>query len=515
MSTARLPSALALVGLLAGCHSAPPLPTEAAGNGGGGGPVAEAGHGGGGAAAAGAGGRERDAGSGGAVGETGGAGGLPGGTQTDLVFGLDSVTQLDLLFMVDNSSSMTPKQEGLARGFPAFMNELVAVPGGLPDLHIAIISSNFGAGPNMPAPGCPPYGDKGRFLVKPGCGLDPASSSWLQLDGKGVKNFVGNLPDVFGCMARLGVNGCGYEHQLQALRAALYDVNPENRGFLRPEAALGIFLVTDEDDCSAEPYATIFDEALPPEQAASLTCSLRGHVCNGQEVPARDGFSAPLGSCRPYERPQDPKLDGNPESDPIRRTRLINVSEMVDFIKAKKPGRPDRLLVSAIMGWDDRPEATYQVGKVQFDNPPRTQLDNLPICRSLSGSATAGVRLKAFVDAFGENGSWYSICQDDLTETMRNVGRTLATRLGTLCVPSSLADADPNQPGQQLDCAVLLRRPVGASYTETPVPACTAGGARPCWSVQAAIPCATHTGFVLEPGTATPPPGSLLSLHCR
>jgi hypothetical protein len=517
MTSLRLVTALALVGLAGACRQ-DPLATPAGNGGTGAAGVSapgDASAGGGGAADAGAGGGGGSApiaGSGGAS----QSGGFTGGTQTDLIFELSPARKLDLVFMIDNSSSMQAKQESLALGFPALVNELASLPGGLPDLHIGIISSNFGAGPNKPAPGCPPYGDRGRFLVKPGCGLGANANPWLEADATGKQNFTGALPDVFGCMAKLGVDGCGYEHQLQALRASLYDVNPENRGFLREDATLGIVLVTDEDDCSAEPFATIFDAEVPANEASGFTCSRLGHVCGGQEVPAQDGWSAPLSSCKPYERVQNPALDSSPERDPIRRARLINVSEMVDFIKEKKHGRPDRIVVSAITGWDAAADATYQVKSVTKPGPPPyTLIDNVPICQSPRGSATPAVRLKAFVDAFGDNGSLYSICQDDLADTVKSIGANLSAKMSVVCVPPTLADVDPSQPGQQLDCAVAQRIPSGTDYTEILMPRCIARGPRPCWSVAEAAGCASRARFVIEPGGQPAPLGTLVSLRCR
>src|SRR4029077_20278581 len=53
---------------------------------------------------------------------------------------------LDLLFMIDNSSSMRLSQANLETNFPTFMNVLKGLPGGLPNIHVAVISSDMGAG---------------------------------------------------------------------------------------------------------------------------------------------------------------------------------------------------------------------------------------------------------------------------------------------------------------------------------------------------------------------------------
>ena len=53
---------------------------------------------------------------------------------------------IDIVFMVDNSSSMKPLQAKLTANFPTFMNVLKGLPGGLPNVHIAVVSSDIGPG---------------------------------------------------------------------------------------------------------------------------------------------------------------------------------------------------------------------------------------------------------------------------------------------------------------------------------------------------------------------------------
>src|SRR5882762_11188529 len=60
----------------------------------------------------------------------------------DSVFQETVNRDVDILFMVDNSQSMRPLQGKLATNFPAFMNVLKTLPGGLPNVHIGIVSSN-------------------------------------------------------------------------------------------------------------------------------------------------------------------------------------------------------------------------------------------------------------------------------------------------------------------------------------------------------------------------------------
>ena len=228
--------------------------------------------------------------------------------QTDLPFQVSPDNKLDLIFLVDNSRSMAQEQASLARNFPLFMRELESR--GKLDLHLAVISSDVGAG-GINNDNCRETGHSGIFRTGNNCGL-AAGATFLTVGKDGSKNFTGELADVFGCVATLGTGGCGYEHQLQSLRTALY--RPEQRNFLRPDAHLGIVLITDEDDCSGEPDATLYTGDRPGE-APNLRCATAGHVCGGMEVPAA-AFTAPLASCKPFEHAGDAAS---------KKQRLINV----------------------------------------------------------------------------------------------------------------------------------------------------------------------------------------------
>src|SRR5262249_14880786 len=67
------------------------------------------------------------------------------------------------------------------------------------------------------------------------------------------------LADTFTCMASAGSQGCRFEHQLESVYAALHN-NPANVGFIRPDAALAIVFLTNEDDASAPPDTDVFDK---------------------------------------------------------------------------------------------------------------------------------------------------------------------------------------------------------------------------------------------------------------
>jgi hypothetical protein len=330
-------------------------------------------------------------------------GGSEAGTQ-------GGVVKLDLLFVVDNSNSMMQEQANLKASFPGFLKALDLLPGGRPDLHVGVVSSNFGAGPTQPAAECPPGGDRGVLQVLPECGLDPAVR-FLSVDALGKANFTGSLADRFACVATLGIKGCGYEHQLQSMRAALDQRTSENAGFLRPDAYLGIVILSDEDDCSGEPTANFFADPIAG-QSGSFRCAQLGHVCNGVSVPAQP-FTAPLDHCMPYVR-----QPGETNS------RLINVGDFISFVTALKGGNQNKLVVSTIIGWSADSQATYAIK--QINTSRGLEVDLAPICENpATGSAAPGLRLAAFARGF-VNHTVDAICTPDLSSVMAKVSGMLS-----------------------------------------------------------------------------------------
>ena len=137
---------------------------------------------------------------------------------------------------------------------------------GLPDLRIAIVTSDMGAGDGSIS-GCDATGGKNgifQYTARGNCTATnlAAGATYIADDGT-TKNFTGNLPDVFSCIASVGESGCGFEQELAAVTRALgADGKPapaENQGFLRDDAYLYIAIVTDEDDCSVPPGSGLFD----------------------------------------------------------------------------------------------------------------------------------------------------------------------------------------------------------------------------------------------------------------
>jgi hypothetical protein len=332
----------------------------------------------------------------------------PAGTSPRVVT-TGSPVKLDLLFMIDDSGSMQEEQANLARNFPRLIDALKKLPAGFPDLHLGVLSSDMGAGATTLAGACGnSLGDRGVLQVRGGCGLDPKNGRYLSSQNGGTQNnFDGDIAEVFSCLASLGTNGCGFEHQLQSVRMALSGFVSDNAGFLRSDAHLALVYITDEDDCSAPANSTLFSTQVSG-QDSSLRCPLAGHLCNGKAPPA-EVYSTPLANCT---------------AAPDGGGKLIPVQTFVDEMKKL---HTQSVSVSVIGGWPaDVATASYAIG-YDADSAYPDSLGSMPICESANGKAVVELRMKQFVDAFGAAGQIMSICQDDFSKAMAQIGDLIST----------------------------------------------------------------------------------------
>jgi hypothetical protein len=405
--------------------------------------------------------------------------------------------------MVDTSQSMAKLQKKLTTNFPTFMNVLKDLPGGLPNVHIGVVSSDIGAGQYDQAdiPGCKHGGDQGIFQVAPkgttcGTGMLNPGQKFISFVN-GTANYTGDIADVFSCIAALGDQGCGFEHQfgsvLRALGADGSGPPADNANFLRPNAYLAVILITNEDDCSApindtflfDPSSRYVSDPLGP--LTSYRCNEYGHRCAGgppTRMPAAGG-TVYTDMCTSAE-------DG----------KLLRVRDVADRLLALKPGEPGKVLVAAISG----PPGPYVVKPTTptlTDDPSQwPQVDHS--CTQMSDEyADPAVRIKEFVDAFGGNGVFQSICGASFEPALQRIAEEIGRRLGTPCVQGRLL----NKAGERLtdlaaevpDCTVVDHAKSGAGMVvNTPLPQCPGNahtGAGDCWYLEAGGPgCAMgHT----------------------
>ena len=151
---------------------------------------------------------------------------------------------LDILFMIDNSSSMRLSQANLEANFPGFMDVLKNLPGGLPNIHVAVVSSDMGAGDGSIASCSASGGDNGIFKYTPAgnCAVSPLAPNATYLSNVGgVANYTGDISTLFSCVAALGEGGCGFEQTLLSVTHALgadnFDGAGKKRTSIQPSRA--------------------------------------------------------------------------------------------------------------------------------------------------------------------------------------------------------------------------------------------------------------------------------------
>lgn len=258
--------------------------------------------------------------------------------------GLGSV---DLLVVIDNSHSMQTAQAYFNNYASALTSTLLELHG-VRDVRVAVVTSDLGAG-GFAVPSC--LGERGDDAVmnprargvattmRPRVALPVESFCERFFDAPFVSLTAGDDAMLRywapSCHATVGVGGCGLEQPLEAARRALVEQGRSgalNAGFLRPEAALAVLVVSDEDDGSVRDCAahdgvggcvdarSAFDPSSTEWGDPSLNLRLYRYTPGGAQDPTW-----------PIDRYVDP-------ANPARG--LLGL----------KPGHPERVLFAAFAG---------------------------------------------------------------------------------------------------------------------------------------------------------------------
>jgi hypothetical protein len=407
---------------------------------------------------------------------------------------------VDLLFVIDDSLSMEKNQASLVANFPILMNTLRGFPGGLPDLHIGVVTSDLGAGVETSWAGCTPRGKGGTFRAPAGC-LATNDAFIIASNNEATKNYAGTIDQAFSCLATVGTSGCGFEHQLASAAVSLGfwgTIPAANVGFLRPDALLAVAFITNEDDCSAPPDALIFDAQIPggtsPYGPFTFRCNYMGHLCGGVKPPLTGLSPVTLSDCRSAE-------DGV----------LYRVSELAAFFKALKPD-PAMLFVSAIAA----PATPYGV---EFRATDGLGGEIAPYvahsCMRTDGSyGDPALRMAEFVAQFGGNGSMTNLCADSYAPALSQLGTAIGRAFTSHCLEATVADSNPALPGIQASCDVVLHAPGVAdqilAQCDTASPS---GGPQPCWYLTSNTTCTSGVLFAVNRSGATRT-GETMSIRC-
>jgi len=271
---------------------------------------------------------------------------------------------IDLLFVIDNSGTMGEEQLNLAQNFPLLIQQLQEIQDSagnpvFPSVNIMVTTSDFGhplctqfEKPDYePRRGAPVYeGCNARINRFTGLGNNPLvieeactlacpadlapADQFIHFDFAGSNVPLDNVGQALSCIGPQGIDGCGYEAQLESMLQAINpeacwnepnnpgcDEDPEwgqfDKPFLRDGALLAIAMVTDEAECSVEApggftYFTSPDnnqywEVNPngdAPQVSSAVCWNAGVSCSGPDATGAytDCASTDNGVLHPTDR---------------------------------------------------------------------------------------------------------------------------------------------------------------------------------------------------------------------
>ena len=428
---------------------------------------------------------------------------------------------IDLLFVVDDSPSMLDKQNNIKANFPKFIEVLQTIQGGLPDVHIGVVSSDMGTKGSQDSAagmaigqigmgGCSGTGKSGDLQVGQAATDLQSGAKFISdiklTDGTRQKNYNGDLATVFGKLAALGAGGCGFEQHLLAMRRAL-EGNSANANFLRPDAFLAVIFLADEDDCTFAHSTILGPESSTLGPLQSFRCNRFGHTCKvGGMTEADMNRVGTKDQCSPNESSQ----------------YLEKVSAFVDFMKkVKGEGNEQKVIVAGIMG-DIGP---YQV---ELRTPPGGGSPQPSIAHSCSYPGANGievadppVRIKFFLDQFPNRSTFTTICQKDLSTGLQLIANLLKSVIGDPCIEGKLSDVDPMTDGKQFDCSVSdVTNAHKITQTEKILPACEGNDPnytnKPCWRITTDLmncPNSEHYVLKIERSEA-PPPETTVFANC-
>ena len=406
---------------------------------------------------------------------------------------------VDMLFVIDDSPSMARQQAKLVDLAPIFEElDSLSCSGGRPywtsyDYRIAFTTTDNGN------PWCSSSPEAGELALQPcfdhlddfvagnvdvrdeacleSCGLGnadlditatpvdgdpvPRVRPWIErIDG--VTNFPTNtdVRDAVTCLLPQGIDGCPFEAPLESMRLALEGSSTPghpNFGFLRDDADLVVFILSDSYDCSLAPGGeVIFDpdgekvfwsnpEAESPTPAV---CWNAGMQC----IENPDGWD----DCSPANRGASGE-----EVEPDAAV-LHPVERYLDFLHAlqeDKHAHGAELIVASAAGFTDHGDAHYEL---TTDPATHEQWGVGPGCTAPPFDDQGALeippaaRILDVVEAFGYG---ISMCEYEIGSVLEVPFSHTCPGWTPPCYPACVVDGDFFTPGLNPDCEVAVHVP--------------------------------------------------------
>jgi hypothetical protein len=412
---------------------------------------------------------------------------------------------VDILFVIDNSGSMAEEQARLAKNFPTF---IAALDGMGADYRIGVTTTDV-AHPGCRSGATPENGalvmrscteavaagafefagldaafacteqcklSGGQLALQPGA--DGETHPWLESNFGRTNLQPGvSMADAFACYGPQGIDGCGFESPLAAMKLAIEQARgPGGSGFMRDQALLSVVLVTDETDCSAnqgQSEVFIDNDVFWNDEAPRMTsavCWRAGVACTG-EGPV-------FAECHAEDHSVDGTADVNRPEDAV----LQPIDGYIDFLAGLRDPKTDPtgphardVLMSLIAGVPigyDQGEAELVYMDAEPGSMQQQSFGIAPGCvNDADGSnstAVPPVREREVAEAFaGETRNVYSICQDDYSPALAQIAARIEEVLAPACAGACIDDHDPGTPALDPVCTVQAITP-GQNATDVP-----------------------------------------------
>lgn len=287
-----------------------------------------------------------------------------------------------------------------------------------------------------------------------------APRPWLE-GGRGGSNLPEgvSMSQALACYAPQGINGCGYEAQLESAYRALglsLEPSQDSFGFMRDDALLMLVFITDEADCSynhrAQDVESVFSKdnstfwTNPSVGPNSSICWNAGVACSGDDAGFYEecvsATYAADGTVLPDSEDSDAVLY------PVERYKVF-----LDAIAINKAdhGVQNGVFAAVIGGVAEDGHAVYPsdtssshatifgtdpgcIGEVDvLDEVDPNTGEVVPAVQNVDSFAVPPVRLREFAERYAHEADpstyMHSICDGNLDAAMYSIAQSLAEAL--------------------------------------------------------------------------------------